>query len=854
MIRPALFAALALNLCIGIAAQAQDFSFTRADVSEVVGNPITTDAATLRDEPFWTAVAPFVGQHGFCQRPGDDTVMRMPLEEGSEGAAFNIELAPATLARIGFKRSFEWMTQQGFYPFDTFVIESKDPRAPSVVPVFCTTTPMPEDSQLRPDYFDFATIDNLDTYFYLSRRIGAEGGGADVAEYDTNRVLLSAIRRALDLYFYDQNNKLFAEGATYFGGGDASSLDQAEDRQWFYFGLLDALAVHVFEEKQGPKFDDFDRNYERLTYLYGDIDDTFTIIRQTEGDETTTGGFFYFLLGDYLGDRYDLVPEMLRMFYQEDNLLDGLDKLIDAHDGEYFTGLENALPAYAAYALDWPERRFNNNISNEKWRETAYSGCKELKVNEVEPSASIEVEIAPYSSICIRARIASVGQSWHGDGQFRMQVSDGTLSYERIDDVYLSAAKWPGTISGHTSCHHFISESKGSAVDCLMVPRQGRDADGVLQRYLTHFLETDFDPGYGYDEYYVATYVPSKHAPGDGTGYKPLKVEITYALDLIETEGSALLDLATAAVNYASKSDFAPVSEPATEKADNLSDGVLDGRAIAIDPNSFQSVMPFADDSLGLTDENGTGIGVQFEDPTVLSGQKTGTFDVIPVFQKDGLIAQPDTSKPSKITIITHDQDTLHFEIEANLCMAEISELPALIQAQVPDFCLKGRKETVKTRATVSYPETFRSDGQLAPAPTENYQALRELRLARIKGLVPTVGRSAALNAADSTDAATIRDALSGVNSTGGGRAELQCKVLDAGGGCDCSCRSKTCASQKLASNSILPAEKACRLTCGKKWKACSCSIPDDHIDPRRSALFMARSILNEVRDGRSAC
>jgi DNA-binding MarR family transcriptional regulator len=32
------------------------------------------------------------------------------------------------------------------------------------------------------------------------------------------------------------------------------------------------------------------------------------------------------------------------------------------------------------------------------------------------------------------------------------------------------------------------------------------------------------------------------------------------------------------------------------------------------------------------------------------------------------------------------------------------------------------------------------------------------------------------------------------------------------------------------------------------------CSIPDDHISPRRSALFMARSVLNEVRDGRSAC
>lgn len=32
------------------------------------------------------------------------------------------------------------------------------------------------------------------------------------------------------------------------------------------------------------------------------------------------------------------------------------------------------------------------------------------------------------------------------------------------------------------------------------------------------------------------------------------------------------------------------------------------------------------------------------------------------------------------------------------------------------------------------------------------------------------------------------------------------------------------------------------------------CSIPDDHIDARRTALFMARSILREVRDGRRAC
>lgn len=33
-----------------------------------------------------------------------------------------------------------------------------------------------------------------------------------------------------------------------------------------------------------------------------------------------------------------------------------------------------------------------------------------------------------------------------------------------------------------------------------------------------------------------------------------------------------------------------------------------------------------------------------------------------------------------------------------------------------------------------------------------------------------------------------------------------------------------------------------------------NCSIPDDHINPRRSALSMARSVLREVRNGARPC
>ena len=46
------------------------------------------------------------------------------------------------------------------------------------------------------------------------------------------------------------------------------------------------------------------------------------------------------------------------------------------------------------------------------------------------------------------------------------------------------------------------------------------------------------------------------------------------------------------------------------------------------------------------------------------------------------------------------------------------------------------------------------------------------------------------------------------------------------------------------------PGENASAPPCAEA----SCSIPDDHISPRRSALFMARSVLRDIRDGVRPC
>ena len=64
----------------------------------------------------------------------------------------------------------------------------------------------------------------------------------------------------------------------------------------------------------------------------------------------------------------------------------------------------------------------------------------------------------------------------------------------------------------------------------------------------------------------------------------------------------------------------------------------------------------------------------------------------------------------------------------------------------------------------------------------------------------------------------------------------------------------------KKAVELLLPEAYARVSESGKYWANARqlmyamCSIPDDHIAPRRSALFMARWVLTEARDGRATC
>ena len=56
----------------------------------------------------------------------------------------------------------------------------------------------------------------------------------------------------------------------------------------------------------------------------------------------------------------------------------------------------------------------------------------------------------------------------------------------------------------------------------------------------------------------------------------------------------------------------------------------------------------------------------------------------------------------------------------------------------------------------------------------------------------------------------------------------------------------------KTRPSRVPPLPREVRLN--RKVPFANCSIPDDHIDPRRSAFFMARSVLRDIRGGVRAC
>ncbi len=182
----------------------------------------------------------------------------------------------------------------------------------------------------------------------------------------------------------------------------------------------------------------------------------------------------------------------------------------------------------------------------------------------------------------------------------------------------------------------------------------------------------------------------------------------------------------------------------------------------------------------------------------------------------------PDPSYDVKIEIIEITKDTLYFTADEGFCMIEMSEFPKLLQQSNPDLCEAGKRVTAKGKGALAFPPTRRSESRPETEETDAFRALRDLRIAAIETRMSGRANNSKPDPGAAQNAGAA-PASSRTASSAGPDPNLPkaCALRDANNVCDCSCEAKACFAERQNSGASHPTDKACRLTCGKRWKSC---------------------------------
>lgn len=817
---------LIASLFFAATAAAQNQFYTvRADARQASDNIAVAETPLIEETPFWSLIEPLVESHGLC----------VDLQSDAEQSAYTLNYTElyAENAKTGFGDTFTWLERQGFYPFHGVSLDITDPKAPGGYPVFCAVNPKhgsESDGKLRSAFFDFQVNARAGRAF-LWANSDIEWPGIEDGP-DDNRAQRIQIGAALALAeLWDYTRRLTLKEST---------------PEWASIAGIDAIAIEALDAADRLDFGNYENIEQRLPFLQGDFSRRLSDFRKQaasgtessslEGhEEQSRGAFFRFLVKYHLNGNWGHLPAFLETLTGSDDEMQALDKYLDDYDGDPLKGLEHAFPAFVAYQASLGFTKYAGKVSPTGWLTDSFGECQTISVDEVSLTATQSIEILPFAAKCLVLRIEAKHASWNGDLQLRMQVANGQPGDDRIDDVYLSyaATGQNNLVKADQACAHNVVD-EGDGMGCIIVPSaQPRDEAQVLQRYYS-FPGGERRVGDKPWQLVMVSYVPSDARPGGVSGRPSVTVELTTSLDVVigdpgdlaDIGGAAsgefeLLDMSTASLDHGSKVGLMPITSKLSGN-DTSRRSILDGTASPIDGALLNSAMSSFDNMIQFIDEAGDGFGFIITDPSVLQPGFTGVTDaVVPFAGKDGYMSVPDPDYNGKIEIIENTKDTLHFTADEGFCMIEMSDWPKLLQQSNPNLCEFGERVTARGKGALAFPPTRRSETRPETDETDAYRALRDLRIAAIETRMS--GRSNRLKPepGQSVSGGPAHAPQTGSSAGIGQTPPEACALRDANNACDCSCEAKVCFAERQTRGASHPTDKACRLTCGKRWKSC---------------------------------
>jgi hypothetical protein len=535
-----------------------------------------------------------------------------------------------------------------------------------------------------------------------------------------------------------------------------------------------------------------------------------------------TNGFWFHIIERYLkkdaGKFTDLFGQLDTL--ATENVTQQVDLFLNKYDGDAQQGLEHVYPQFLAEFTNWWDVRTNKRISERKWLNAAYNGCKTFDLTTTQTHDTQPFDVSDYAGKCVDITIDSAAAQRLNDVQLIVAGAD-----QSSDEIYIGMSRISGTKRGTTTCFDIVEARGTSTAPCLIDPYQGfanwkGGTATAKQTLLRSFNVTDIQGVAGQDIKIrmVVVRVPAKHYDVVGK-LKRKTLDLSVSLDLAAlTPKAGLKPKKRAVMTYGARQDEGAVSPDGdVDVMDATLEDALRGRVGTTGVPGGQSSVLNQLISVELIDENETNFSVGFILQEALTEGMTGPVKVIGVMGERKIngaqvVSFQDPDYESRLEILDYNEATLRIEGQVNVCAGPQS----LLFKEGADLCRDGERLSFGVDGAVAFPTLVNGQSQFSIYSTLSYEAYKDLRMARLQ-MDP---RAAAIGVGPVTGVAPNQ------SGEAGGTPSAVCRILAPTGSCDCSCDAKTCFASKTADQSLSGQEKSCRLTCGKRWQSCPAAGP----------------------------
>ena len=575
-----------------------------------------------------------------------------------------------------------------------------------------------------------------------------------------------------------------------------------------------------------------------------------------------TSGFFYHVMERYL-NRPGQVHDLYQRFASTrdtENIYPNLNAFLKPKSKVKTKGpvLGLVLAQFLTEYAEWWDFRSAGKVTESTWLKASFNGCPTITISASVKERSAKTDFAQFAGGCFDILIHPEIASRAPELELFVSSEDGDP-----DRIYMGMARIKQAGQLEFSCYERAKvRALRGTFPCLLNPAQGVTADklpSLAGKKVRAFHIPPFDgfqrKGYRKIRLVLAD-IPAElsSASTNSTSAEAATYRLTVGVDSASVKGRDVPD-PTGDVERGpgARSDANRNLREARPPRLDRADGPLTPNGTQSIFNADQRAILNGDTLLPISGEVGAADGVgqllfsfttstdKIDGPDLgfmatrdyFGTGEIGTFDVQAVYGFGEKIGLQDPDKPSKMEITQNDPEALVYEVELNVCAYSAAQAAASAFANGRfDPCKDGERLTYKIENSVAFPALLPGIVSQTGAfeAGEQTQALKDYQNVRLARL----GLPQAMNAAydgDTVGAPSPGDNAPGNNfpsagsQSGSGPANgvaRACFVRDPGGSCDCSCGAKVCLETKQTAGAAIASETSCRLTCGKKWNACS--------------------------------